>query len=78
MGQSGEDLQFSPAARRVYPLSIEAKNQENLNWWKALDQAKANAPDGTEPTVVGKKNGRRPVVMVDAEYFFSTCIGRSE
>ena len=70
-GARGEDLKFSPAARRIYRLSVECKNQENLNWWSAYDQAVANCPEGCEPIVVGKKNGRKPKVMVDANYFFT-------
>ncbi len=73
MGQSGEDLQFSPAAREVFHLSIECKNVEALNWWASYDQAKANCPVGCEPIVVAKKNRRKPVVMIDAEYFFKNC-----
>jgi len=56
MGAGGEDLLFSPAARRVYPFSIEAKNQENLNVWAALKQAEENA--GTHvPLLCFKRNG---------------------
>ena len=39
MGESGEDLHLSPAARRLVPFSIEAKNQESLSIWAALKQA---------------------------------------
>lgn len=31
MGQNGEDVMLSPAARKVYPLWIECKNVEKLN-----------------------------------------------
>lgn len=31
MGCSGVDLIFSPAATKIFPFSIEAKNQEHLN-----------------------------------------------
>jgi Tat protein secretion system quality control protein TatD with DNase activity len=31
MGQSGVDIQFSPAALRIFNLDIEAKNRESLN-----------------------------------------------
>ena len=39
MGESGEDIHMSPAARRLIPLSIECKNQESLNIWKSHEQA---------------------------------------
>jgi hypothetical protein len=31
MGQSGVDVILSPAAKRIFPLDIEAKNVEKLN-----------------------------------------------
>ena len=36
MGVSGEDLQLSPAARKLIPFAIECKNQEKLNVWDSL------------------------------------------
>lgn len=69
MGQSGEDLLLSPFARKSIPLSIECKNQEKLNIWEAYEQAKSNAKQ-YQPIVVFKKNHKKPLVAVDAEYFF--------
>lgn len=70
MGCGGEDLQFSPAARRRYGISIECKNQEKLNVWSAYEQAEANS-GSHEPVLFMKKNRKKPVVVVDAEYFIS-------
>lgn len=70
MGQGGEDVQLSSAARRQYPISIECKSRANMAFYKDLDQAVVNAPDGTEPILVAKANRRYPVVIVDAEWFF--------
>ena len=69
MGAGGEDVQLSPLARQVVPFSIEAKNQERLNLWGALEQAKANAPAGVDPLVVLKKNNVKPHVLVSWECF---------
>ena len=69
MGAGGEDVLLSPLARRSVPYSIEAKNQERVNVWNALEQAKANAPSGTEPIVVIKKNGLKPHVFLPWEHF---------
>jgi hypothetical protein len=69
MGQGGEDVQLSPAARKLVPLCIECKNVEKLNVWAAYDQACEHRSKG-EPVVVMKKNHREPLVVVDAEYFF--------
>lgn len=70
-GCNGEDILLSPAARRVWPISIECKNQEKLNVWSAYDQALDNCPLDCEPVVVFKKNRKEPKVMVDAEFFFT-------
>ena len=39
MGDSGEDILLSPAARKLFPFSVECKNQEKLNIWSSLEQA---------------------------------------
>jgi hypothetical protein len=68
MGAGGEDLIMSKAARNKFPYSIECKNQESLNIWKAWDQANGNKGI-YEPLVVIKKNGVSPLIVIDAESF---------
>ena len=68
MGASGEDLIMARAAREKFPYSIECKNQEALNVWKAYEQATENCK-GYEPLVVIKRNRTKPLVVVDAEHF---------
>ena len=68
MGASGEDLIMARAAREKFDYSIECKNVEKLNVWEAYEQAKSNCGD-YEPIVVMKKNGKTPLVVLDAEYF---------
>jgi hypothetical protein len=68
MGAGGEDLIMARAARSKFPHSIECKNVEKLNIWDAYEQASANCGD-YEPIVVMKKNGKKPLVVVDAEYY---------
>ena len=68
MGAGGEDLIMARDARQKFPFSIECKNQEKLNIWDAYDQACANSGD-YEPIVFIKKNGKKPLVVLDAEYF---------
>jgi len=68
MGQTGEDVQLSPAARAVIPFQIECKNKKEvavINW---LKQA---ATHGEHiPIVVAKQNHSDPVVVIDALTFF--------
>ena len=70
MGESGEDIKMARAAREKFPMSIECKNVEKLNVWEAYEQAASNCGD-YEPIVVMKKNRKKPLVVVDAEYFIS-------
>ena len=70
MGAGGEDLIMARAARTKFPHSIECKNVEKLNIWDAYEQASANCGD-YEPLVIMKKNGKKPLAVVDAEYFIS-------
>src|SRR6056297_1887841 len=69
MGQGGEDIQFSPAARKLVPLSIECKSRASFAFYKDLEQAQRNCPKNCEPVLIAKSNHKKPVVIVDAEYF---------
>mgnify|MGYP000044127012 CR=1 FL=1 len=68
MGSGGEDIIMGNQTREVFPYSIECKNQEAVNVWKAYEQAKSNCK-GYEPLVVIKRNRTKPLVSLDAEYF---------
>ena len=72
MGANGEDVQLSSAARKLIPFSFEAKNQEKLNIWSAIGQARANCPVQSPPLVpivVFKKNNEKPHVVISWEHF---------
>lgn len=69
-GVTGEDLTLSPLARSVYPLTIECKNVEKLNIWKAIEQAEQHKGKG-EPTVFFTRNKTKMYVAVDAEFFLN-------
>ena len=77
MGAGGEDLIMARAAREKFPHSIECKNVEKLNVWDAYEQARANCGD-YEPIVVMKKNGKKPLVVVDAKYYIQLFGGKSD
>jgi hypothetical protein len=70
MGASGEDVQLSPAARNQLPVSIECKSYANMVFYKWYEQCVNNCPKDCEPIVVAKANRKKPVVIIDAEYFF--------
>lgn len=77
MGAGGEDLIMARAARKKFPMSIECKNVEKLNIWDAYEQASANCGD-YQPIVVMKKNGKKPLVVVDAEYYINLFGDKNE
>ena len=70
MGAGGEDLIMARAARQKFNFSIECKNVERLNVYEAYEQASANSGD-YEPVLFMKKNRKKPLVVVDADYFIS-------
>ena len=60
-GQNGEDLIFSPKARKLLPLSFEVKNREALNIWKSHEQAAQNA--GNSIPVLAYTRNRHPLYV---------------
>ena len=68
MGESGEDIILSPAARDLIPYSFECKNQERLNIWESLSQAEDNSGEYT-PAVVFKRNRTKTYVAFEYNKF---------
>jgi len=66
MGDSGEDILLSPAARRLFPFSVECKNQEALNIWSSLEQAENNSGKHT-PLVIFKRNRSKTYAVLEFE-----------
>ena len=71
MGASGSDLLLSPAARRLFPYSVECKNVEALNIHKAIDQAWKGAHSETRALVVFRKNNTPTYVAVNFDHFLN-------
>ena len=68
MGESGEDLKLSPAARKLIPYSFECKNQEKLNIWDSLEQAEKNSDDYS-PVLIFKRNRSKIYVVLEISDF---------
>ena len=68
MGESGEDIKLSPAARRAIPYSFECKNQERLNIWASLQQAEDNCNSGS-PVLIFKRNRSKVYAAINIETF---------
>ena len=69
MGVNGEDIVLSPAARKLIPYSIECKNVERLQIWRAIEQCETNQPEHSSPAIVFKKNGKQPYVAIPFTVF---------
>lgn len=63
MGQSGEDVQLSSAARERIPWSVECKNVEKVNLWASWKQCVANSGE-YKPVLVIKRNYEDPIAVV--------------
>ena len=77
MGETGEDIKLSPAARRLIPYSFECKNQEKLNIWSSLEQADENSGD-YPPVLIFKRNRSKTYVTVELEEFMKLIDDRSK
>ena len=64
MGDSGEDILLSPAARKLFPFSVECKNQEKLNIWSSLEQAENNSGKHT-PLLIFKRNRTKTYAVLE-------------
>ena len=64
MGDSGEDILLSPAARKLFPFSVECKNQEKLNIWSSIEQAENNSGNHT-PLVIFKRNRTKTYAVLE-------------
>ncbi len=69
MGCGGEDVLLSTKARGKFPFSIECKNTERLNLYKAYSQCIDNSKELHEPLLIVKKNHHKPLAVIDAEFF---------
>jgi len=66
MGDSGEDILLSPAARKLFPFSVECKNQEKLNIWSSLEQTETNAGIHT-PLLIFKRNRSKTYAVLQLD-----------
>jgi hypothetical protein len=67
MGAGGEDVQLSPAARKLFPYSVECKNLAKIAVFNYYAQATGH--NDHEPLVVIKQDRSKPLAVVDLEHF---------
>jgi len=68
MGAGGEDVLLSPAARKLFPYSVECKNLAKIAVYNYYTQAETNSSK-YEPLVVIKQNRSKPLAVIDFEHF---------
>lgn len=76
MGQGGEDVQLSPAARKVFPYSIECKRHKAFAVYGPYEQASTNA-GGYEPLLVIQGDRKKPLVVLDLDHFMKLTTRKS-
>ncbi len=62
MGAGGEDVQLSPAARKLFPYSLECKNVEKLNVGLPMNRQKRTLASMNPPC--NEKNRRNPWLLL--------------
>lgn len=75
MGAPGEDVQLSPAARKILPIAIETKARNSIAACRFFEQAQehAKAVKGgkAHPVVVMKEDRKQPVVMISLGFLIT-------
>lgn len=74
MGAGGEDLQLSPAARKLIPYQIECKAKAKSQIHTFYDQAKTHGKH--EPLVIVKQDRHIPLAIVSLEHFIQLLKGK--
>jgi len=69
MGQSGTDVRLIDKALKMFPFSVECKNQEKWSVHKWIEQAKSNQEEGTDWIIFASRNRQKPVIIMDADRF---------
>jgi hypothetical protein len=75
MGDTGEDIQLSPAARKLIPLAVEVKRRKSgmkmqYDW---LDQAKRHGKG--EPALFFRADRRDWIVMIRVDHYMELLRG---
>lgn len=76
MGAGGEDLQLSPAARKLIPYQIECKSKAKSQIHTYYSQAKEHG--NHEPLVVVKMDRHIPLAIISLDHFIELLKGKQE
>lgn len=70
MGESGEDIKFSPLGQKTVGISIECKKRKSFAIYKDYDQAVSNC-GAREPVLIIEADRRKPLAVLDLDYYLS-------
>ena len=74
-GVNGPDIYFSPAALKLFPFTVECKNQQTIKIWSALAQAAGHAI-GTAlvPLLIFRRNRSESFVTIHIDDFLELVL----
>ena len=77
MGDSGADIQLSPAARKRLNLAIEVKRRKDMGktFYDFMYQAKGHVKHGEDPVVFFRSDRKPWLVVIDLDYFMKLLRG---
>ena len=67
--ETGVDINLSKKAQALIPLKIEAKSRAKMSIYTYYDQARSHKGEELEPCVIVKMNRRKPLAVIDLDYF---------
>jgi Holliday junction resolvase len=73
MSIKGDIIDINPDSV-LFDYHWECKNQEKLNIWKALEQARSDRPMGKTPVVVFTKNFEKDYACLEFEDFMNLLL----
>jgi len=77
MGQGGEDIQLSPAARKLLPIQIECKRKKTfITLYEWLKQAKTHGRN--EPVIFTRADREEPLVICRMSHYLELQRQRSK
>ena len=77
LGDSGADIQLSPAARKRLNLAIEVKRRKDMGktFYDFMDQAKGHVKHGEDPVVFFRSDRKPWLVVIDIDHFMKLLRG---
>jgi hypothetical protein len=66
--ENGEDIKLSKKAQTILPLKIECKARARISVYEWYAQAQRHLGE-LEPVVIMKMNRKKPLVVVDLDFF---------